>query len=167
MSRSAIESNACSPLCSSAGVCMRLVNARAHLVSVVHPARLVRLVFLSPACPTGCATWDNVTSGMGSQRSRSRPIPHSIQTIRALSTNPNPRMYRHNAQHAPTHGAHKHLVCKQDGHRDTSFPFGACVYPRIPVPFLLDNTAHRAPRRLHRLTQSNLRVHPDFLKKSC
>ena len=32
MSLSAIESNACSPPCSSASVCSRLVNARAHLV---------------------------------------------------------------------------------------------------------------------------------------
>ena len=40
----------------------------------------------------------------------------------------------------------------------------ACVYPRIPVPSFLDNTAHRASRRSHRLTQKNSRL-PGFGSK--
>src|SRR5258708_1925673 len=52
------------------------------------------------------------------QRRRSRPISHSVQTIRASPTNADPRARRQNPRCASAHGAHEHPAREQDGRRD-------------------------------------------------
>ena len=123
--------------------------------------------FIGPscqACLTGCATCDNSISGTDSNADEAgqyliayKQSEHRPQTLihECIDTTPNALLC--------TAITSIRCINKMDVETLRS-SFGV----RIPAHSfsLLDNTAHRASRRSHRLTQSNSRVYLDLAQKS-